>query len=337
MALAFSDLWEEEQGPFARARLFFRAFGRLPWVAFLEWKDQLKGAPSQGLGKRQWRWGMSAWLRNLKYAFRTLRKSPSFGLTTVELIGLGVGSVTTIFTLVDHVLLRPLPYPEADRLFLVENGSHSGPTVRIQQTEVSRDFFSLFGARPAVGRLLVDEDFQAANVAVLSHGLWERVFGGDDSVVGRTIRVDDAPYTVVGVLSSEFVQPEAVFHGDETADVWLPMDWSRDALEGVGYHALEVAGRVAPGATVADVEIEIGRALDRLAQLYPDQFLDEDGNLGYSLPPAGLQEITTRPVRAGLNLLLGAVALLLLVAALTSWLPARRAGRTDPLETLKAE
>ena len=73
---------------------------------------------------------MSAWIRNLRYALRTLKKAPSFALTTIALIGLGVGAVTTIFILVDHVLLRPLPYPSAERLFLVDNGSHSGPMVR---------------------------------------------------------------------------------------------------------------------------------------------------------------------------------------------------------------
>ena len=127
MVRAFEDLWAQRLGPLARARLALRVFGRLPLVALLEWKDQLKPAPAPGPGKQHWRWGMSAWIRNLRYALRTLRKSPSFAMTTVVLIGLGVGSVTTIFTLVDHVLLRPLPYPEADRLFLVENGSHSGP------------------------------------------------------------------------------------------------------------------------------------------------------------------------------------------------------------------
>jgi len=345
MALAFADLWGEDLRLLARVRLALRSFGRLPLVALLEWKDQLRGAPGPGRGKRPWRWGMSAWLRNLQYALRTLKKTPSFALTTILLIGLGVGSVTTIFTVVDHVLLRPLPYPSADRLFLVENGSHSGPTVqelqemrsvekwgivlsetanlvgegdpvRIRQTEVSRDFFSLFGARPSLGRLLVEDDFAASDVAVLSHGIWERVFGSEGNVVGRTIRVDDMPYTVVGVLSEEFLAPEGIFHGGPGADVWLPLNWNRPALQGVGYHSLEVAGLVAPAASLADVGSEIHRALTRLADRYPEQFKDDEGNIRYEIPPAALQEITTRPVRSGLNLLLGAVGLLLLVACM---------------------
>jgi len=288
---------------------------------------------------------MSAWMKNVRYALRTLRRSPSFAFTTVVLIGLGVGAVTTIFTLVDHVLLRPLPYPSAERLFLVENGSHSGPTVRefqrmrsveswgfvIQETanlvgegdplrirkmEVSRDFFPLFGARPALGRLLVQDDFSALNVAVLSSGFWETAFGGDAAIVGRTIRVDGNPLTVVGVLSDDFVPPEAVSHGGRAADIWIPLNWGREELDRPGYHVLEAVGRMAPGVTVEEVDGELAEVLDRLARTYPEQFVDDDGNVGYSFPAASLQEITTRPVRAGLGLLLGAVGLLLLVACL---------------------
>jgi predicted permease len=342
----FSDLWGEKLEPVARARLMLRAFGRLPWAALSEWKDHFSRHPAPGADRNRWRWGMTAWLGNLRFALRTLRKSPSFALTTVLLLGLGVGSATTIFTLVDHVLLRPLPYPEADRLFLVENGSHSGPMVRefqtmssvdtwgialsetanlvgvgnplrIRQTEVSRDFFSLFGARPAAGRLFVDEDFGATNVAILDFGTWERVFGGDPNVVGRSIRVDDGLYEVVGVLDKDFVPPEGIYYGGGgRSDVWLPLDLNQEVFQRVGYHSLEAIGRVAPEATMADVDAEMVRVGERLTQMYPEHFLDDDGTSWASTPPAALQEATTRPVRAGLGLLMGAVGLLLLVACM---------------------
>lgn len=351
MAWAFGRLWEEASGLAPRIHLTLRAFGRLPWVAVREWMERLRpvrlagrGRPP-GHGPEPWRPTMSPWSTNLRLALRTLRKAPAFTLTVVILLGLGVGAVTTIFTVVDHVVLRPLPYPEAGRLFMVENGSHSGPMLRefqemrsveawgfvlpetanlvgegdplrIQKAEVSRDFFSLFGARPAAGRLFVEEDFGAPSVAVLSHGLWERAFGSDPEVVGRTIRLNDAPVTVVGVLSRGFLAPEAMFHGGGGADVWLPFDWRREALGNAGYHAVDVVGRSAPGATLADVDAELDRVLERLAQRFPDHFLDPDGHLVARIPPAGLQEITARPVRAGLGLLLGSVALLLLVASL---------------------
>lgn len=344
MLETFADLWEEEVGHVARFGLLLRSFGGLLWVAGLEWKDEWRGSGATAPERRTRRWGMSAWTGSLRYALRTLRKSPSFTLTTIVLLALGVGSATTIFTLVDHVLLRSLPYPSVERLFLVENGAHSGPMVRefqtmnavdrwgialmrtanlhggpdpvrINQSEVSRGFFSLFGATPGVGRLLVDEDYAAPDVAVLSHGTWQRVFGGDPDVVGRTIRVDEAPFTVVGVMAESFVAPEAINSRGNITDVWIPLDLTREEFERVGYHVLDVIGRIAPGATLADVDAEMRRVNDRLAAMYPDHFIDDEGNYDYT-PVAGLFEVTTRPVRAGLGLLLGAVGLLLLVACI---------------------
>jgi predicted permease len=345
MAWTFRRLWGEEQGPVSRIRLASRSFGRLPWVALAEWRDHFAAAGGAGGGRITRRWGMTSWIRNLSYAMRTLRKTPSFAVTTVVLVALGVGAVTTIFTLVDHVVLRPLPYPSAERLFLVENGSHSGPTVRefqemrsveawgfarqetstlsgdrdpmkILTVEVSRDFFSLFGVRPAQGRLFVEEDHEALGAAVLAHGAWERVYGSDPDVVGRTIRIDGEPHLVIGVAGEDFQAPEALMHRGSGPDVWLPLDWGREQYEDPGYHVLEAVGRMAEGATIQDVETEITRAVERLGQVYPDQYLNDEGEIAYHLPPAGLQEITTRPVRRGLNLLLGAVAVLLLVACM---------------------
>jgi len=229
MAWAFDCLWSESRSLFPRMRLSLRAFGRLPWVAAKEGTEKMGLVPTPGSDPKKGRSGMSSWNSNLRQASRSLRKAPAFALTTVVLLGLGIGSVTTIFTLVDHVLLRPLPYPAAESLIVVENGSHPGPVfqefqamnsveswgaamsetanlvgqgdpLRITETRISRDFFALFGARPAHGRLLVEEDFDAANVVVLSHGSWETVFGADPGIVGRNIQVDGASLEVVGVL-----------------------------------------------------------------------------------------------------------------------------------------
>lgn len=310
---------------------------------------------------------MTAWLGDLRYALRTLRGTPSFTLTTIVLLGLGVGAVTTVFTLVDHVILRPLPYPSAERLFLVENGSHSGPTarelqtmesveawgfalhetgnlvgegdpLRIQQIQVSRDFFSLFGARPELGRLFVDEDYASNNAVVLSHALWRDAFGSDPDVVGRTIRIDDSPSTVVGVLGRDFVPPEVVLRRQGVASVWFPLDWTRENLADVSYHVLVAVGRRRPEASLADVEAGLDRALERLAQRHPDQFLDESGALQYDVPAADLREITTRSVRPGLGLLLGAVTLLLLVACMNvaHLFLARGLGRTREMAVRRA-
>ena len=122
MVLAFADLWAESRGFLARSHLLARVFAALAAVATVEWLDVLGLTKSNTGGT-----GMMGWGRNLRFALRTLRKAPAFTFTTVLLIGIGVGAVTTMFTLVDHILLRQLPYPDADRLVRVENGSHSGP------------------------------------------------------------------------------------------------------------------------------------------------------------------------------------------------------------------
>lgn len=352
MAWVFEEMWREaeEGGPASgprlirRARLVLRTFGRLPWVAALEWMEFLGLIRAPGSARYQKRWGMTAWGGNARLAFRTLRKAPAFTLTTVLLLGLGVGAVTTIFTVVDHVLLRSLPYPAAERLFLVENGSHPGPVfrefqtlksvelwgaawsetanlvgegnpLRIVETHVSRDFLSLFGARPGLGRLLVEEDFNALDVGVLSHGTWERVFGSDPEIVGRTIRVDAAAVTVVGILSEEFEAPEGDVAGGGGTDLWRPLDWSREELNGIDWHVLDAVGRMAPGATLADVAAELERLNQDLAERFPENRVSRDGE-PQQTPPAALHEVTTRRVRTGLNLLMGAVGLLLLVACM---------------------
>ncbi|MFC1660975.1 ABC transporter permease [Gemmatimonadota bacterium] len=287
---------------------------------------------------------MTPWTGTLKYVLRSLGKAPAFTLTTVILLGLGVGSVTTIFTLVDHVLLRDLPYPSQERLIVVEHGSHPVPVFRefqtissvevwaaamsetanlvgqgnpieIEETRVSEEFFSLFGARPAMGRLLLRDDFSAADVAILDHGTWRRVFGADPEIVGRTLRVDGTPVQVVGVLDPGFVPPEGLVPAGSSPDLWRPLDWDRPEFQEVDYWVLDVMGRLAPGVSLEDANAELARVSETLAARYPEDRIDGDGE-PLETPAAGLQEVTTRRVRTGLGLLLGAVGLLLLVACL---------------------
>ena len=219
MVEAFDALWREARGLGARLRLGLITFPRLPVVGALEWMEILGLIRTPGSPFNQRRWGMASWGGNVRLALRTLRKAPGFTTTTILLLGLGIGSVTTIFTLVDHVVLRDLPYPAQDRLFVVENGSHPGPVfqefqnmnsvelwgaalsetanlvgegdpLRVTSVRVSEDFFTLFGAHPEMGRLLVAEDFQEPNTVILSHGFWVRAFGADPGIIDRVIRID---------------------------------------------------------------------------------------------------------------------------------------------------
>ncbi len=366
MVWVFQRLWSDADGTLPRVRLFVRVFGRLPWVAASEWMEFLGLTRSPGSARYQRRWGMTAWGGNVRLALRTLRKAPAFTFTTILLLGLGVGAVTTIFTVVDHVLLRPLPYPASERLFLVENGSHPGPVfrefqtlnsvelwgaawsetanlvgdgspVRIVQSHISRDLLSLFGARPGAGRLFVEEDFAALDVGVLSHATWVRAFGSDPDLVGRTILVDGAAVTVVGILSEEFEAPEGDVAGSGETDLWRPVDWSIEELNGMDWYMLDVVGRMALGATLADLDTEMERLGRDLGERFPENRLGRDGE-PHLTPPAALHEVTTRRVRTGLNLLMGAVGLLLLVACMNvaHLFLARGLGRTRDMAVRRA-
>lgn len=341
MEATFAALWRDAEQGGDRAGLVLRTFGRLPAVVLREWSDHLRTrAPGPVRASRSGI--MERMGRVVRHALRSLRRSPAFVWSVVLLLGLGVGSVTTIFTLVDHVMLRPLPYPAAARLFSLQNGSHSGPTwrglqdlpqveawaaargetanltgsgrpERLRTANVSEGFFAMFGARPLAGRLLVAEDFRTQDAVVISAGLWERAFGGEASVLGRTITLDGTPRVVVGVMDRGFTPPEAMT--GPSVDVWRPMDWQDERFATPTFHVLQVAGRLAEGATLAQVDEAVSAMVARLAEEHPQgSFRLRDGTLR-SLPVVDLQEATVgQEVRQGLGLLLGAVVLLLLVA-----------------------
>ena len=274
----FTRLWDESPGGRYRLRLAVVSFGRLPLALALDWAGWL------GDGERRrayrfheathWRAGMSDLVRSIRHAVRGLAKNPAFSLSTVFLMSLGIGAVTTIFTIVDHVVLRPLPYPEPERLVTLEEGSHSGPLVRemerlptlealsavtsgyanlvgvgqpqrVVQGHISRGFLDLFGATPAAGRLLDENDFGSPDRVVISRGAWNRIWGDDPGLVGRTINVDGESLLVVGVMSGAFSTPRSLT-GPEV-DVWRPLDWADPGYQSHERWSLEVAARLAPG------------------------------------------------------------------------------------------
>lgn len=282
---------------------------------------------------------MDALARVVRYGSRSLLRTPAFSLSVILLLGLGIGSVSGIFAVVDHVMLRSLPYPSADRLFVVTEGSHSMPVFRDLQTIKSADawsagasneanltgegepqrirnaivtdgFFPMFGARASLGRLLQASDFVNPDAVVLSHGLWVRVFGGDSSVIGRSIRIDDRALTVVGVMDAKFAVPEALVDG--MVDVWRPVDPAAEYMNNRQHFVFSVAGRLKPGASLPQAQIETSRIAEERAKLYPDTYVD--GAKAAPLPVVGLQQATSRSVGEGLTILFAAVVVLLLVA-----------------------
>ena len=148
---------------------------------------------------------------------------------------------------------------------------------------------------------------------VVRHATWQRVFGSDPDLVGRTLTLDGNPYEVVGILSPSFEPPQNMMTA--SVDLIRPVDWGDESFESAGYHVLQVAGRLAPGVTHADVQAQLDDLSARLGAEYPDAMADREGN-PEPMPLVDLQASTVDRVRTGLNLLLGAVGLLLLVACL---------------------
>jgi putative ABC transport system permease protein len=317
----------------------WRAFVRFPRVLALEWRDVLVSGgvptpPPQPRGTL-----MDAVTRMVKQGSRGLLRTPAFSLSVVALLGLGVGSVTAIFTVVDHVLLRRLPYPSPERVVVIGNGVHSVPAmrdfaairsveswagaytedanmtgvgtpVRVRQATVTEAFFPMFGSRAALGRLLQPFDAQSGTTVVLSYGMWVRVFGSDSSVIGRTVRINEATLTVVGVLDGHFVLPEALTSA--AVDVWRPVDPSADYATSRDYWQFKVAGRLRDGATLAQVRQEAATIAESRAREFPTIYRARGRIL--DLPVRTLEEATTGNVEQPLKALLGAVIVLLLVA-----------------------
>ena len=339
----FRRLWDESRSRRSRLRVAAVSFGSLPLAFALDWagwlSDPIRRRTHRTRAQQHRRMGMTDWVRGIRHATRSLRKNPAFSFSTCLLMALGIGAVTTIFTIVDHVMLRPLPYPEADRLVTFEQGSHSGPLVRemealrsveglsaitssygnlvgegqpqrIVQGSISEGFLSLFGASPAAGRMFDAEDFAFPDRVLLSRGAWTRIWGDDPGLIGRTITVDGESLVVVGILDGAFHAPRSITN--LAVDLWRPLDWSDPGFQSHERWALEVAARLAPGRSTVDAQAEVDAMMARMSTVHENYTTNE--GTPRDVPVTPLADAVVRDVRSGLGLLMGAVTLLLLVA-----------------------
>jgi predicted permease len=256
----------------------------------------------------------------------------------VLLIALGVGAVTSVFAVVDQVLFRPLPYPEQQRMLYLTNGSHNGPTVRglddiaafdgwtagyaqdanmlrengeptrVRSVVVTPSFFTVFGARPLVGRVLDEGDYADLSVAVVTHAAWETMWGSDPELIGSTITVDSEPVTVVGVLPDDFTLPERMVGRD--AQLFRPIDWGDPDHLNPGTRVFRAVVRLAPGVELSVAQAQVDGLADDLMQASLLTFTRETP----SWPLVPLGDFTARSARGGLLLLLASVNLLLIIA-----------------------
>ncbi|MDH3733757.1 MAG: ABC transporter permease [Gemmatimonadota bacterium] len=295
---------------------------------------------------------------DLKYALRSLTKRPGFAVTVVLLLGTGIGAATAVFSVVDGVLLRRLPYPEPDRLIYLDNGSHSamdiqdwqrevesvetwagiwyefgdivgdGSPERIGVSNVTLDLFSELGARATLGRLFADDEHIGdPSVAVISHGFWRDRWASDPDILGTDIRVQDRTLTVVGIMAPDFRPPRAIARG--TTDVWIPLDLKRPSLQDRGHHVIQLTGRLARGYTVEQAQVEMRAMNEIFAERFPEHRRLRDGSIA-TTPVLSLRDAEVGSVRTTLVMLLGAVGLLLLLACVNvaNLLLARGADRT---------
>ena len=276
---------------------------------------------------------METLLRDLRFGARSLARTPGFSAAAILSLALGIGANTTIFSVVDAVLLRPLPYPAPEEL-LAFRFNQSPPDLRDLRAQgktlravagyggypfdlatrgepeqlpgalISGPLFEALGVEPASGRGLTESDDRAdaAPVVVISAALRRRILG-DREALGATLQLSGKSFTVVGVMPAGFKLP------DGEAQLWVPLETGYpEASQARGAHFLTGVARLARGATRAQAQLELDAIAARLAERYPA----EDREL--TLPVLPLQDRLTRKVRATLLLLLGAVGMVLLVA-----------------------
>jgi putative ABC transport system permease protein len=282
--------------------------------------------------------------QDLKYAARTLAKNKGFTAVAVITLALGIGANTAIFSVVNGVLLRPLPYPERDRLVMVWERSPQTPQARnvvapadfldwrernhvfqqmsvigwgvatltgqgepesLRGRQVSAPYFDMLGARPALGRAFTEDDEKpgAPRVVVLSDKLWKRHFNSDPGVVGRSITLNDEPFTVVGVMPPDFR------FLSEGGEYWVPMqlDPAMDYRAKTGRY-MRAFAKLRPGVTLAQAQKEMDGIAARLSEEYPAF------NKDWGVTLVGLHEQMTGKIRPALLVMLAAVGFVVLIA-----------------------
>jgi len=266
-------------------------------------------------------------------------KQPGFTAVAIIALALGIGANTAIFTVVNTVLLRPLPYDHPDQLVWLwdtqpqlataptslpdfldwkdQNQSFEHIAAYISGNMffdagegvldtpvglVTPDMFSLFHVSPVIGRTFTDEETQPGRfrVAVLSHAMWKNRFGSDPNVVGQTIQLSGAVYSIIGVMPAGFSFPN-------NSELWRPLPIDPKKLDR-GPHYLRVVGRLKPEATIAQAQAEMSAIAERLAQQYPEKIA------GHGVKLELLSNVVIGDIRPALFVLLGAVSFVLLIA-----------------------
>jgi len=287
---------------------------------------------------------MDSIIKDIRYGVRGLLKRPGFTAIALVALALGIGANTAIFSLVNAVVIRPLPFPDPDRLVwvygnirnggsrasvsppdfldyrsqnktfeqfaasgtqpLAVNLTGSGEPERLFASAVTGNYFDTFGITPAIGRTFtIDNEKPGSDqVTVLSHAFWQKRFGGDTDIVGKTITLDSKSYQILGVMPAGVSFPQS-------AELWIPMSFDGDPdMKVRKAHFLRPIGRVKPGVTLTQAQADTDMIAGRLEQQFPES------NTGWNLRLLSLREQLVGGTRTMLFVLFGAVGFVLLIA-----------------------
>ena len=284
--------------------------------------------------------------QDVRQALRSLRRSPGFLLTAIAIAAIGIGATTAAFTMVDHVLIRPLPFPHQGQLVVLrENdlqgmgrfwdvspsnyrdwkrmsrsfesmGAYRGLSVNMTGTQseplniqggsFTADILPTLGVKPLIGRVFTADDDRdgAPRTVILSYGLWQQLFAGDTSIVGRTIRLDNLPYNVIGVMPASFYFPT------REARLWTPMQFPPDVFEDRTNTYIYGLARLKAGVSLEQAQAEMRTIGAQLARAYSKEL--EHVGISVTL----LRDEVSDRTRMMLQVLLGAALCVLLIACL---------------------
>jgi predicted permease len=298
---------------------------------------------------------MTTWTQNIRFGLRSFAKNPGFTLAAVLSLAIGIGANTSIFSVANGLLFRPLPYDNPDRLvilwnrspglniaqdwfstaqyFDIKTGHHGfeqvaiaiggnynltgrGEPERVGVIRVSSNLLPMFGARPALGRLLTpDEDWPGRpTTAVLTDGIWTRRFGRDPHMIGKSIIINGQTYEVVGILPQSFSLSQEVvplLYGTEQAEIFLPLPLAPSASQVRDHEDYNIVGKLKPEVSLLQAQAEMDTITARLRGEFPENY-PPNGGLTFSIVP--LLEQVVGNVRRSLWMLLGSVGFVLLIA-----------------------
>jgi predicted permease len=288
--------------------------------------------------------------QDLRYGFRTLMRKPGFTVVAIIALALGIGANTAIFSVVNSVLLRPLAYRDPAALVVINhdypkinlkasvsaigythyrdnaksfesvaattggsfNLTGGGDPEQVNGARITYNFFSALGAEARLGRVFLPEEDQPGRnkVVVLSHGFWQRRFGGDPGIVNKTIMLNDESYTVVGIMHPSFQFGREL---GQVVDLWTPIAFTPQQLtyNNLTNEFLFVFARLKPGVTIGQAQTELDTIADNLRR----QYLPWAGSRsGWGLTTGYLSELVIGNIRQALWILMGIVGLVLLIA-----------------------